>query len=622
MRVSNARYEIKQHIARGGMAEVFLARDLLLDRPVALKVLFPEFATDRSFVERFRREARAAANLNHPNIVSVYDWGEEDGTYFIVMEYVKGRSLRQLIRTEGPLHPQRVAEIGAEIASALAFAHQNGVIHRDIKPGNVVISPSGQVKVTDFGIARAAGNAQEALTQTGVVMGTATYFSPEQAQGRPIDPRSDVYALGVVLYEMLAGRPPFYNENPVTVAYQHVREAPVPPSRRNPDVPPPLEAIVLKALAKNPANRYASAQDLRADLLRFRQGRPVAAEPVLPPMAEATTAMAAADGTRVVPVTAVGTGGDGPRRRTGAYVVLLVVLLGLLGGLLFLLARQLGLGSGGATKVAVPSVLGKTEDDARSLLIGAGLKVKAEQHENDAQAGTVYDQRPKPEAKADKGSDVTILVSKGPGQVSVPSVVNETQDQATGDLEAAGLTAKVVPQASDTVSAGQVMAQDPAPGTKVDKGSAVTITVSSGTGAVTVPNVVGKDASDAANILGQAGFRTTTRTQPSDTVAAGTVISTSPGPGAKAPKNSLVTLVVSSGPTTTTEAPTTSTSTTSGTTTVPDVTGKTKTQAKAILQANGFSVDASGCSSSGPVISQNPAGGTSAPTGSTVSIFC
>src|SRR5438105_6929049 len=249
LRVYNGRYEIVEHIARGGMAEVFRARDLLLDRPVALKVLFPEFAADRSFVERFRREARAAANLNHPNIVSVYDWGEEDGTYFIVMEYVKGRSLRQLIRTEGPLHPQRVAEIGAEIASALAFAHQNGVIHRDIKPGNVVISPSGQTKVTDSAIARAAGNAQEALTQTGAVMGTATYFSPEQAQGRPIDPRSDVYALAVVLYEMVVGRPPFSNENPVAVAYQHVRDRPVPPPQRNPRVPAAYEAIGLKVPA-------------------------------------------------------------------------------------------------------------------------------------------------------------------------------------------------------------------------------------------------------------------------------------------------------------------------------------------------------------------------------------
>src|SRR6476661_1327797 len=274
------------------MAEVFLARDLLLDRPVALKVLFPEFAADRSFVERFRREARSAANLNHPNIVSIYDWGEEEGTYFIVMEYVEGRPLRQVIREDGPIAPQRAAEIGADIAAALSFAHKNNVIHRDVKPGNVLISPNGQVKVTDFGIARAAsGGAQEALTQTGAVMGTATYFSPEQAQGRPIDFRSDVYALGIVLYEMVVGRPPFYNENPVAVAYQHVRERPVPPRQRNPKIPVAFESVVLKALAKNPVNRYASAEELRSDLLRFRSGRQVMAKPV----AAAATAAAAMD---------------------------------------------------------------------------------------------------------------------------------------------------------------------------------------------------------------------------------------------------------------------------------------------------------------------------------------
>jgi eukaryotic-like serine/threonine-protein kinase len=268
-------------------------------------------------------------------------------------------------------------------------------------------------------------------------------------------------------------------------------------------------------------------------------------------------------------------------------------------------------------------VLSKTEQEARDLLVGAGLKVKAEHRENDAPAGTVYDQDPKPEAKADKGSEVKIFVSKGPGQVSVPNVVGKSQDQATSDLEAAGLTVRPVPQASDTVAAGQVMAQDPAPGTKIDKGSAVTITVSSGTGQVTVPNVIGKDASDAANILGNAQFKTTTRTQPSDTVAAGLVISTTPGPGAKAPKGSTVALVVSSGPTTTTEAPTTSTSTTSGTTTVPNVVGDSRSVATTKLHARGFAVSASSCAMSSSIVTdQNPSGGTSAPTGSTVSIFC
>ncbi|MDH3708081.1 MAG: protein kinase, partial [Acidimicrobiia bacterium] len=276
--VFGGRYELHRQLARGGMADVYLARDQLLDRPVAVKVLFSSFANDDAFVERFRREAQAAANLSHPNIVNIYDWGEEDDTYFIVMEYVEGRSLAEILAAEGALHPDRAAEIAIDVAAALSAAHRNGLVHRDIKPGNVLVSPSGQVKVADFGIATAVARAQEErtesdLTQAGMVMGTATYFSPEQAQGAGVDPRSDVYSLGVVLYEMLAGVPPFKGDSPVAVAYKHVTES-VPSLReRGVEVAPSLEAITMKALAKRPQNRYPSAEDFGSDLRRYRDGQ-------------------------------------------------------------------------------------------------------------------------------------------------------------------------------------------------------------------------------------------------------------------------------------------------------------------------------------------------------------
>jgi serine/threonine-protein kinase len=488
------------------------------------------------------------------------------------------------------------------------------------------------VKVTDFGIARAASNAQEALTQTGAVMGTATYFSPEQAQGRPIDFRSDVYALGIVLYEMVVGRPPFYNENPVAVAYQHVRERPIPPRQHNPKIPVAFEAIVLKSLAKNPANRYATADELRADLMRFRSGKPVLATPAgagagaAAGAAAATTTMAAVDRTQAVPATtAVMTdNGEGPHRRTGAYIALLVGLLVLLAGGLFLLAHELGLGSSSASEVTVPAVVNQSQADATNALKGAGFKVTVQMVDNDTvAAGIVVDQNPKPDAKAHKGDTVTLSVSKGPPQVTVPAEINKTVDDATADLEQLGLTVITRAQTSDQPQ-GQVIDQNPQAGTQVPKNSTVTLTVSSGTGTATVPNVVGQDSDAANNALGLAGFKTTTRTQSSDTVPAGKVISTSPPGGSKATKGSVVTMVVSSGPSPTTTEAVTSTTNAGSTATVPDVSGQSRVSATSELHNAGFSnVNGSNCPSPTSVVqSTNPSAGTTTSKSSTIFLNC
>ena len=574
--VFTGRYQIVRHLARGGMAEVYLARDLLLDRPVALKVLFPEFATDRSFVERFRREARSAANLNHPNIVSIYDWGEEEGTYFIVMEYVDGLTLRDVIRRQGPLMATRAAEIGADIAGALHFAHVGGVIHRDVKPGNVLITTS-QVKVTDFGIAR-AGDPAESLTQAGAVMGTATYFSPEQAQGHVVDPRTDVYSLGVVLYEMVAGRPPFTGENPVSIAYQHVREDPVPPSRHNPDVPPVFDAIIAKAMAKNRANRYSSAEELRADLLRFNAGHPVSVVPAPPaaPAADVTGVMAGAaaaaptriesrvDGTRVVqPGDTFVQLDDRPRARTGTYIAILVTLLALLGGLLFLVGQQLGVG--GAEEVTVPQVIGRTEVDANRELNTAGLKVARREVQDEVNpVGQVTNQDPLANTQVRRGATVTLSVSTGAPIVDVPDVRNRTADVAREALTTAGFKVDLKPVNSDK-DPNTVLDQAPAAGTKAPKGSLVTLTVSKGVEQIPVPNVRGRTSSDAANVLGQAGFRTTSRTESSVDFDAGQVIRTEPALGTPLERNSVVTMIVSSGPAPTTTQPTVAPTTTQAT---------------------------------------------------------
>jgi serine/threonine-protein kinase len=514
------RFETQRRIARGGMADVFLARDTLLDRPVALKVLFPEFATDRAFVERFRREAQSAANLSHPNIVSVYDWGEEDGTYYIVMEYVEGRSLAQIVRDEGPLLPDRAADIATDIAAALGFAHRNGVIHRDVKPGNVLISPLGQVKVTDFGIARAV-TTQDNLTQTGTVMGTATYFSPEQARGEAVDPRSDVYSLGVVLYELLTGTPPFTGDNPVSVAYKHVQEQAEPPTRVNRAIPAALEAVVMKALAKNPANRYASADELAADLRRFRDGRPVLAEQLLPPepptravapaTVGATRAVPRVEGTRAMPVTpGEEQWYEEPPKRSPTFLIVLGVLLLILVALLVVFAKNLGVGDS-TKQVEVPNVVGKPTAEASKMLTDAGFEVEtASDLDENKPRDTVLRQDPEGGTKIDDGGTVKIIVNTGEAPVDVPNVVGKTDAEADKILRDAGLVAHITREESDDKPEGEVLAQDPeAGGDPVPKGTTVEITISSGQGDVEVPDVTGMSEAEAANELGRAGFDTT-----------------------------------------------------------------------------------------------------------------
>jgi serine/threonine-protein kinase len=627
--VLNGRYELHRRLARGGMADVFLARDQLLDRPVAVKVLFAEFATDPSFVARFRREAQAAANLTHPNIVSVYDWGEEGGTYFIVMEYVEGRSLAEILRAEGRLHPQRAADIAADIATALGFAHRNGVVHRDVKPGNVLISPTGQVKVADFGIARAVGSdAEDNLTQAGSVMGTATYFSPEQAQGLPLDPRSDLYALGVVLYEMVTGRPPFSGDSPVAIAYKHVQEQPVPPRQIDPEVPAALEAIILRLLAKNPADRYASAEDLRADLRRFREGLPVAATVAAgaggaagaaAPVAAAQATMAVpaygGDGTTVVPAQDAGYEPP-PRRRTGVFLVVLFVLLAALAALVFALAKALNDDNTPAVEqVPVPLVVGKTADEATTILTTAGFKVDRRDEKNDAPVNQVFAQEPAENANADRGSTVTIHVSQGPDTISMPSLVGKSEADARAILTSVGIpdaNITTTTQPDDNAPAGQVIAQTPEAKAQVALDGQVQLVVSSGPAPRPVPDVSGKSVAEASNILGQQGFTVAGQTEEaSDTVDSGKVIRTDPAAGSTQPKGAAVTLVVSTGP---------------ADVAVPNVIGMTEDDATTALEDAGFVVDSQDQTVTDPlevglVQDQDPAADSTAPPGSTVTIF-
>ena len=549
--VFNGRYELHRQIARGGMADVYLARDLLLDRPVAVKVLFDEFADVPDFVERFRREAQAAANLNHPNIVSVYDWGEEQGTYFIVMEYVEGRSLAEMIRTEGPLHPDGAADIATDITAALGFAHRNGLVHRDVKPGNVLVTPSGQVKVADFGIATAIAGAQHDLTRDGTVMGTATYFSPEQAQGRQVDPRSDLYSLGVVLYEMLLGRPPFTGETPVAVAYQHVQNSPPSLRQSGAAVAVSLEAVTLKLLAKNPVNRYPTAEDLRSDLRRYREGAHDLRSSPPPGAPGRPSPSAPAQGPDYGRSTR--TRRDDGLRRTLLFTVVLAILLVVLGYLVVEFVDTLG-GPGNELPpvqiglVEVPALIGTPLDEARAVLRDSRLSVQMDYEVNaDFPENTVFDQSPSAGTRLEPTETVRLLVSQGTGPMVLLAVIGDAVADAIHDLEAMGLDVSQVDTEDPVVPAGQVIDQSPAAGSEIVPGSRVILFVSSGPAVEEVPDLTNRPVLDAMNIVSQLGWRASTVEESSLLVPVGQVIRTEPPARSSLAPGSSVQIVVSTG---------------------------------------------------------------------------
>jgi beta-lactam-binding protein with PASTA domain/tRNA A-37 threonylcarbamoyl transferase component Bud32 len=626
----DGRYRIVRKLGSGGMANVYLAEDEDLGRRVAIKILNERYANDDLFIERFRREAKSAAALSHPNIVSVYDRGEAEGTYYIAMEVIEGRSLKELIMTRGPLPIAQAIAYTHEMLEALRFAHRHGIIHRDIKPHNILIGE--RLKVTDFGIAR-AGASQ--MTEAGSIMGTAQYLSPEQARGAPVTASSDLYSAAIVLYEMLTGKVPFTGDSAIEIAMKHLNDPPKPPSKIRPEIPEELDAVVLRALAKNPEDRYQTAEEFSEDLHRVEAGLPLA-----PETSEAATALLAGaalmgDGgsTEVLAGTAVTTPGgpppppttrrppppygpgyyDEPPKKRRRWVPWLLVLLllaaaGIAGWYVF---SQIQDQLAANEPIAVPYVIGLKEEAAVALVQEKGLDPEVQRAANaDVEKGRVFDQNPNPGNRIQKGDRVTLLVSTGPPKTSVPNVVGMNYGDAVQALNEVNLQA-TKHEVFSQKPVGKVISQDPPAGEQVVEGTEVVLDVSRGVKQVAVPSVVGMSEDDATTTLQQAGFEVSSTDAPSDSTAEGIVSDQSPDGGTQATKGSTVTITVSSGP---------------STTTVPDEVGQDKQVAIDDLKANGFKVDVQNVACGDPnqdniVQDQDPAGGSDAPTGSTVSIF-